>query len=243
MCEQDAPPSAAIGNQAPARGWERVSIWKRYSWPSLQLLSSYPFPSSADALYRLVISPRSDLAVCHWESSEQEILSFIVLSQKGDVLFTDLPFPSHEQLIELRSQGSVSGYLFEPYTVTSPVFSPNGRYLVIGWEKKWHWWPGPREDDDFEVYDDGETAWEEIWKPPEGDCHFGSVAVFDWDTHQIRTISITASIPSGWIPPGWGQDAAEMRFGAPVFLDSDHFRLRLPTGEQQVYNIPAADEM
>jgi hypothetical protein len=77
-------------------------MWKRYSWPSPQLLSSYPFPSSAAALYQLVISPRSDLAVCHWESGEQEILSFIVLSQKGDVLFTDLPFPSNEQLIDVN---------------------------------------------------------------------------------------------------------------------------------------------
>jgi hypothetical protein len=242
ICEQDVPVSTARRNQKPSQR-EHVYLWKRYAWPSLQLLSSCLLTQSTDALFHLVISPRSDLAACHWESSEQEILSFIVLTPQGDVPLIDLPFSSHEPLIERHAEEKVSGYLFEPFMVTRPVFSPNGRYLIVGWEKKWYWWPGPEEEEWEEGDRSEETVWGEDWKRPKGDCHFGMIAVFDWNTSQIRTILISAPIPPDWVPPPWGHEAAEMRFGAPAFLDNSHFSLQLPTGEQKTYSIPNADEL
>jgi hypothetical protein len=242
ICEQDVPVRVARETPRPSQR-EHVYFWKRYAWPSLQLLNSCFLVQSTASLFHLVISPRSDLAVCHWEGSEQEILSFIALTHQGDVSLTDLPFSSHEHLIERRIEGKISGYVFEPFVVTKPVFSPDGRFLVVGWERKWYWWPGPDEEEFEEEDSDEEAAWEMPWKRPEGDCHFGTIAIFDWNISQITTIPVSAPIPPDWVPPSWGQDAAEMRFGDPLFLDNNHFQLRLPTGEQETYDIPRVDEL
>lgn len=235
VCEQDFPTSGEV------REWERAYTWKRYCWPNPHLLSSYPFARSTNFFTHLAISPRSNLAACLWNGWDWELLSFVALSEEGDAPLIDFPFPPHEHLSEQLSNGTISGYVLKRYCTTCPIFSPQGRYLIIGWEEEWYWWPGPDEEEDaFYDEEDPEQAWEEMYKAgmPKGDCHFGWVAVFDWDRHRTSTIRIAAPIPSDWRPPAWGQEAAEMCFDDPIFLDETHFRLRLPTGEQAVYSIP-----
>lgn len=123
----------------------------------------------------------------------------------------------------LRKNGN--GYPIGSNLVTTPAISPNGRYIVFGWQERWEWWAdvAPNEH----VRDDMPAK--------VGLCQIGNIEIIDWDVRSVHSIAVTTHLPPGWRPP-FLNTPLELLYD-PQFVDHEHFTIHLPTGETRMYSV------
>lgn len=183
-----------------------------YTWPETHLLHScpIPLPPRAGWMHDLVISPRDDLAVCHWIDQSEAGFECIDITAQG---------VSHDT--------QASYFLEGTNETTQAVFSPDGEFWVFGYKMYEVWWaPDP---EDIDTYD----------QPARGGSYsLGALQVFRQKKPIFPTIPLIATLPAGWLPED--PDAEDvLSLSDPHFLDEHHIQILLPSGEMQVHQIPA----
>ena len=88
-------------------------------------------------LVDLVLSPRGDLAVVQWMDQEESGLEFVALEADGPRQLAETGLP---QLAPLRGFPNGGGFPLNTSLVFRPVFSPDGRYLLLPWQDDIVWW-------------------------------------------------------------------------------------------------------
>jgi hypothetical protein len=182
----------------PARVWNPHFIVERRAWPTHELRSTCPIVSDdANWAGEIVASPRGNLAVVKWIEQHIAGIELVEISPHSDTQIED------------------AGYSAEPNCVSSPVFSPDSRYLVMGCGRE-VWW---NEEEDQEL------------SSPGGRFRMGHVFVRDLDQGSQREIPIEVDIPEGWAP-GDGNDetVVDQPIGNPRFESDIEFLVPLLTG-------------
>jgi hypothetical protein len=111
-----------------------------------------------------------------------------------------------------------------------PVFSPDGRYILLAWQAERAWWSPER--DEFDEQGDSDTP-----APPGGAFTIGTVSVLDWDERTHHTISVVEHVAEGWRPAPSDEGGGLMIVDPPVFTDNEHFTLALPTGVVRTFSV------
>lgn len=119
-------------------------------------------------------------------------------------------------------------FFVETNLATAPVFSPDGRFLVFCWQPRQRWWTDVPND----MYVEGDLP------ARVGECHIGYAQIIDGETNTTRRLALFANLPPGWQPSYEGDRSNEL-LNEPVFIDSRHFQVRLPTDETAVYTVLA----
>jgi hypothetical protein len=106
---------------------------------------------------------------------------------------------------------------------TRPVFSPDGRFWVCCSQENISWWAD-------------ETMLENDEKPSKGGKHQIGTGIVFHRTQQIGEIPLIVTSSAGSLPSD--RNSGESLYIAdPVFLDTHHFMIRLPSGESQVHDL------
>jgi hypothetical protein len=182
-----------------------------YTWPEVQLLHRCPVapPPGWGWMLDLVISPQSDLALCHWVDQAEAGFEFIDITSQG------------------VSQDPQAGYFLEGTNeVTRPVFSPDGQLWTFGHKMYETWWvPDP---EDIDTYDQPALG---------GTYALGELKIFRGKQPLSQSIPLIATLPTGWKPAD--PEAEDVLFlSDPTFLDERHIKIRLPSDETQVHRVP-----
>lgn len=192
-----------------------------YSWPQGPLLQHCPLRFPMGYLFDLVISPTSDLAVCQWTDQCEFGYEFVAI---------------HEEHITHLVQDSYSNG--KTSYSTRPVFSSDGHLWVCAYQENTDWW----ENEDTLGHDGHLTR--------ETKKEIGAIVVFH-QTQILGEIPLRLPIPSRYQPPNvsapgfFSQETkASHSFPEgseyivdPVFLDTQHMMIRLPSGESQVHDL------
>jgi hypothetical protein len=104
----------------------------RYTWPHLKLLNSCLIPAPTGWPVSLVISPRRDLAVLQWADYSKSGIEFIILSPEKDYQPDHFRFSQVGNLAGQDLQSSAGGLLLMHGAPTKSVFSPSGRFIILG---------------------------------------------------------------------------------------------------------------
>lgn len=203
-------------------------VWERYTWPEQKLLHSCTLHFDTNWPELVVFSPLGDLAVIQWFEAEKSGLHFIGLTKYGDQLLddADLPLIEHEGDFSEDAEDEEDGRFFvETNLTTSPVFSPDGRFIIFCWQQSQHWWTDVPDD----MYVEGDLP------ARVGECHVGYAQILDGETNTTHSIALFANVPPGWQPSYEGDRSNEL-LSEPVFIDAEHFQVQLPTGETRVYS-------
>jgi hypothetical protein len=110
------------------------------------------------------VSPLGDLVVIQWFEAEKSGLHFIGLTKYGDQLLddADLPLIGHEgDVAEDTEEEEDERFFVETNLTTSPVFSPDGRFILFCWQRSQHWWTDVPDD----VYVEGDLP-ARVWGVP-----------------------------------------------------------------------------
>jgi hypothetical protein len=204
---------------------EFTYTWERLSWPEKELISSCPITIPTGWPEAIAISPRGNLAVFQWFDQGESGLEFLTLTKDSDFQLLDagLPLSSSVRSNCLRSNGN--GYPVGSNLATLPAFSPDGRYLVFGWQDAWAWWadllPG--------AYVNNDTL------AKVGECHMGVFEIIDWEMRAVRQVPVLVNLPPGWYPLGSGGPPEEL-MADPEFIDREHFLCVLPAGKIRIYS-------
>jgi hypothetical protein len=176
----------------------------------------------------LVVSPREDLAVVQWFDQEETGLEFITFSADGPSQVHHTGLPEIERV--LSGYPEVGGVAMNTVYTTRPVFSPDGRYIVLAWQSGSIWWSSDR------YYFDEHGI---LVAPPSpgGEYTIGTISILDWDERTHHAIPVVERVSPGWRPA----PEKPAREGAiddqPVFTDNEHFTLALPTGTARTFSV------
>jgi hypothetical protein len=187
---------------------ERLS---RYGWPGRQRLRSCSIRYDGSWTLEVVASPRGDLVAFLW--MEQH---------KGGVGLVRLG-PDRDQQLE------AAGYEREPNHLSRPVFSPDGRFLVLSCGDQ-TWW--------------NDVGWAET-PAPGGRRRMGIVMVQDLDAGTRRELPVEVDVPAGWLPPEDDPppETHDLQpIGAARFESDSAFSVPLITGGRRRFSLPAAGE-
>jgi hypothetical protein len=182
-----------------------------YSWPQGHLLQQCPLRFPMGYRFDLIISPANDLAVCQWTDQCEFGFEFITLG--------------NHSVAQLTQHGYINR---KTMTSTRPVFRPDGRFWVCGYQEKTSWWIN-------------EDRFENDTKPVQGGQNeIGAVVVFQ-GTKPLGEIPLIVNVPVGYLPPDlWTLDGSsnEMLYiSDPIFIDIYHIMIHLPSGESQVCDL------
>lgn len=184
-----------------------------YSWPQGHLLQQCPLCFPMGYLFDLIISPTNDLAVCQWTDQCEFGFEFLTLHDHGIV-----HLPQH-------------GYMKRTTNFTTrPVFQPDGHLWVCAYQDNPDWW-----SDEY-AYGYGD-------QPAKEGKHtqLGALMVFH-QTQLVGEIPLIVTVPADYRPPSvLAPDTSLEEMGylyePPVFLDSSHVMIRLPSGESQIHDL------
>lgn len=187
----------------------------------------------------VVFSPLGDLAVVQWFEAKKSGLNFLSLTKRGDTLLDDDDMPpieregdvaadenEDEDADEYAEEEDDRRFFVETSLVTSPIFSPDGRFIVFCWQESQHWWTDVPDD----VYVEGNLP------VRVGECQVGYAQVIDGETNTTYSIAIFANLPSGW-QPSYDGDRSNELLNEPAFIDDRHFQVQLPTVSPVVYSV------
>lgn len=162
----------------------------------------------------LVLSPRGDLAVVQWQDQEESGLEFVALTSDGPRQIAETGLP---QLGALRGSSNGGGFSLNSPLVFRPVFSPDGRYLLVPWQREMVWWS-----------DEG------------GEYTFGMISVLDWQERTRRAIPLIEHVLAGWRPQPREDGGEGLLVEPPRFLDAERFDIALPTGVVRAFGVSEA---
>lgn len=183
-------------------------VFTIYSWPQGRLIHQCSLHFPMGFLFDLVISPKSDLAVCQWTEQTEFGFEFINIS---DQIVTHMP---------------QSGYLHEKTNrSTRPVFSPNGHLWVCCYQEEGHL---PNNND----------ALDQKKRPMKEDQqHIGTAIVFH-GTQKLDELPVVPTGTTGDLsqtPPAIFFN--DLDISNPLFIDSQHVMILLSSGESLVYDL------
>jgi hypothetical protein len=201
-------------------------IWERLSWPEQKLISSCDLTFNASWPEVVVFSPAGDLALIQWFEAEKSGLEFVDLAGYGDSQLESIGLPSIAREVDDLEAEEDERFFVETNLATAPVFSPDGRYIIFGWQRHQRWWTDVPDD----VYVEGELP------ARVGECQVGYVQIIDGKKLTNRLLSIFVTLPPGWQPSYEGDHSNEL-LSDPIFINNEHFQLELPTGEVHVYSV------
>jgi hypothetical protein len=204
--------------------------WERRTWPEKTLISSCPLIMPTGWPTDLAISPCHTLAAFQWSDQGESGLEFLTITEDGDFQLLDTGLPISKSVTPLCFRSDGNAYPISSNLVTAPTFSQDGRYIVFGWHDDWAWWANRG---------DGQYVTNETLAKV-GKCRIGFLEIIDWEERHVRTIAVTVNLPSGWRPPSI--EGANELLGDPEFLDTEYFRVPLPTGELRTYHVNADPE-
>jgi hypothetical protein len=138
---------------------EYTYFFERRTWPDKRLIHRCVIRPPTGWFDHVVASPRGNLAAVRW--IEQDRAGFVLVSLDHDV---------SEQIPTAKFRAKHN-------TVKGPIFSPDGRYLVLSCGD----WQAP--------------------STRRGRCRLGWVWVYDTETDTAREIVVEDDLPPGW-PPG-----------------------------------------
>ncbi len=172
------------------------------SWPEQVIVGTYPFDLPTGWPDRVVVSPQNDLAAIRW--IEQDCAGFVLvqLHEEGD------------------RQLAHHTYRTEPNLIQGPVFSPDGRFLVLSCGRAF-WWNDEGEDPRVPA-----TG---------GQYEIDHVTIYEVTSCSFEEFNIEIQIPSGWLPSD-PDDISYQLLGEPEFLSATKFRVALPTGGEQQFS-------
>lgn len=182
-----------------------------YSWPQGQLIHQCPLHFPMGFLFDLVISPKSDLAVCQWTEQTEFGFEFININN---------------QTVAHMAQ---SGYFHEKTNrSTRPAFSPNGHVWVCCYQEEGCW---PNDND---------SLTQKKRPRKEDQQHIGTVIVFHGtqklDVFPIVPTGTTGDLSQNQTPPAVFPN--DLDISNPLFIDSQHVMIRLSSGESLIYDLP-----
>lgn len=170
---------------------------ERQTWPQHEPLRRCVIKPPEGWIDRVVVSPQEDVAAVRW--LEQDAAGFLLIGLGPD---EDRPWPH-------------AGYRTAPDNlVRGPVFSPDGRYLVLTCGRSF-WW-SPNSSDPLQPAVGGRYT-------------LGHIAIYDIAENSVRGIPVEDKVRPGWLPP-YPQDMAYELLGTPRFADDKAFSVTLPTG-------------
>ena len=186
-----------------------TNMLERRSWPERRLLGSCQIQLPTGWAFELAGSPGDDLATVTW--LEQDCAGFVLVrlgTESGDI-----------QVEGVGPYGD--GYYVQPNLIQGPVFSPDGRYAVASCSLCSWWVPGG----------DPETP------SPGGRMKAGHVAILDTNNMSFSKRDVMTEVSAGWHPPDHGLGPEEL-MGYPEFTDARRFRIRVPTGQVEHFDLP-----
>lgn len=178
----------------------------------------------------LVLSPRGDLAVVQWMDQEESGLEFVALGPDGP---RQLAETGLSQVGPLRGIPNGGGFALNTSLVFRPVFSSDGRYLLVLWQDEWVWWSEGAYDFDAEGNYVAPVS-------PGGDYTLGMISVLDWQERTHHAIPLVARVALGWRPEPRDDGAEGLLVEPPTFLDAEHFTVALPTGSVRTFSVAGA---
>jgi hypothetical protein len=197
--------------------------WERLSWPEQAVIGSCELYFSMNCWPEVIVfSPQGDLALIQWFEEEKSGLEFVDLTKYGDVQLENPGLPPIEHEFDDPEDGR---FYVEANLATAPVFSPDGRFIVFGWQRRQRWWTDVPDD----VYVEGELS------ARTGECLAGHLQLIDGEKLTNHAFSIFVTLPPGW-QPSYDGDRSNELLPDPVFVDNEHFSLLLPTGETRIYS-------
>jgi hypothetical protein len=177
----------------------------RYTWPDLQLAEEIDAGGSDG----LAICPTGDRAAVIFIQSPEWFYSLITLRPAV-----------------ARSQAS---YQIDGYLMDGPVFSPDGRHVVVVSSPRYLWWTDAEDPEDW-------------LQPSSGGLHeVGWIHVHDLEAERRTTHTLVMDLPAGWTPEARAGDADEWPWTVlwgPEFTSPDTFRVWLPGGNPVDLTLP-----
>jgi hypothetical protein len=185
--------------------WNAQFVGERRAWPTSELVCQCPLAGEwLNWCGGVMASPRGDLVAVVW--LEQHIGGF--------------------ELVAIRPEGDEqiagAGYATEPNGISDPVFSPDGRYLVMGCGRYACWNP----EEDPELPSTG------------GTFRVGHLLIRDLDTGFQREVPIEETFAPGWQPPAdAGDSVVDAPVGDPRFETLRECSVPILTGRRVIFRV------
>jgi hypothetical protein len=172
---------------------ETTYFFERWAWCDPVMTGRCTIRPPTGWLDYVTVSPRGNLAAIRW--IEQDCAGIVLVVLLGDGV----------------QQLPAAQFRTEWNHVSRPIFSPNGRYLVL--------------TSGSPLYEDEEDEESEVFR-----CHLGFVWIYNTATDNARAVAIEEE---------WHtirETNARLGYlGEPRFVSADEFVVRLPTGAQRRY--------
>jgi len=172
------------------------------SWPSLEPLASCELHLATGWLDWVGASPAGNRAAVRWINEES-----------GGFILVEINRMAIKQL-------DGAEYHTTPNNISVPVFTPDGRNIVLACGRS-DWW-----------------ATEEQEPLEDGPHEVGHIAVYEMDFGPVRVEPVRVTIPSGWSPADPESPEAQL-LGDPRFIGPTTFAIGLPNGEERSFDIDA----
>jgi hypothetical protein len=177
--------------------------FERRAWPSTELICMCDLRPPTGWISYVTSSPIDQLAAYQW--LEQDCAGFEF------VIFDD----SH------AGEVAGAGYRSELSAISGPVFSPDGKHVVVGLANGLGWWS-----------DEGDPDLES----PGGLFSIGKLVIYNIAAQHTKEVAVEVRLEQGWKPHDTEAPEAEY-FRQIGFSDPVHFSALLPTGERRPFEI------
>lgn len=171
---------------------------ERWSWPDRERKRYIRIASRTGWFDNVAASPNGDVVAALWMEQDCAGVELIQLDRYGD-----------RQLVGRSLEVDTNW-------VTGPVFSPDGRVLLLFCGRGDSWWaPG---------------SYDEDTPSPGGTFDFGQVVIYDLESQARSARNIPVRVPQGWLPrKPWSHRDFLLDEGR--FVNGREIEIQLPTDE------------